>query len=1145
MVTRVPRPQLLSTVVSAWLAWIGIATVGGSARAQTLALETSGYPGLDPLARCFAIAESPDGRLWFASQDRLQCLDGGTVWDVEFALDGERRGPTGIRCIEAAADGSLWIGAVRGIWHLPPSSPKAVPVPAARGTSVWKLRRAPDGRVFALSQRHLMSLALDGRFDQLPIPPDTFMQGLETTRDALWLWNRHGLFRAEWDTGFPVWQACAADLGEEIQTAGKHGEELLIATATRILRCSGHGPIEVLADGLQLKSPRHLAVGRHGVWLANANELWEMPWAARSVRRVQLYSSGRNVCTGLSSIFCDGQGLLWTGLQQGITRARCLPSIDNFTIDGSASDEKVTALAETPTEELLAGTTNGRLLRGEHTFEPLATPWPAGPGQRTMVIGIVAESADSLVAATMNHGIWRSSAGTWEPLPLHLGQEQCRSLLRRDDELWIATSHRVFRGQVGGWDFEEVPLPATLGGLPTGPAMLASGLQDDLWLASYRGGLLRFDPRSAHFQPWDNDDSNPTVLAVLALERLGMWMVAADGLWQVDRASGAKWLRQPVARSANFHALASDDRHGIWLTTTNQLAHFDPATSRAQLLSPRQGAHPLGYGWRNSLIRRNGEIWFGAGQGYTRLRPGAVPRTMVAPPTIRVSLSSPDRNQPLPQNGETWHLPPDMHAFAPTLRIVDHAEDTPPGCSLILRDADGAEITRSDGPVLSVPGPGRFALLAAIADGHESREQHLGWIEAPRASRHWLPALAIGAIGVLGSALAWSLRTRRLRRNLQGRRVANVLAASTEPAEQVLDLAFLAVAAAEECAEITAASHASVWLHASEQGARILLADFGGACPDATARLHACCATGKTMEDLGWRIDSKRGTDLALCLRGAGTMEFELLLTPATPPTAATIEELRRALAPLQAGLRKQAWIQRLETNFAHNAAHLHASLHDLRGSLTSLRLGAFMLAGDQRPVMELQPAAKALASAAEQVLGRVEGLMADLQPTQGVNLRPADPCPMVRSVVQALLARAAAKQITVELLLPITGPQLLLDEQWFPRVIDNLVGNAIKYSPRGSTVRVTGARQEDGGFLLEVVDAGPGFARDELDAVFLPGAIGSAKPTGGESQEGLGLWIARQAARAMGGRLWVASTSATGSRLSLWLPVAEPQAKP
>ncbi|MBU2269800.1 MAG: ATP-binding protein, partial [Alphaproteobacteria bacterium] len=102
-------------------------------------------------------------------------------------------------------------------------------------------------------------------------------------------------------------------------------------------------------------------------------------------------------------------------------------------------------------------------------------------------------------------------------------------------------------------------------------------------------------------------------------------------------------------------------------------------------------------------------------------------------------------------------------------------------------------------------------------------------------------------------------------------------------------------------------------------------------------------------------------------------------------------------------------------------------------------------------------------------------------------------------------------------------------------RALANLIGNAVKY---GGGARVT-AFAEAGRAVIEVADDGPGLAADELEAVFEPfhrGERSRNRETGGA---GLGLTVARQAARAQGGDVVLIPRDGGGLTTRLDLPLA------
>lgn len=129
------------------------------------------------------------------------------------------------------------------------------------------------------------------------------------------------------------------------------------------------------------------------------------------------------------------------------------------------------------------------------------------------------------------------------------------------------------------------------------------------------------------------------------------------------------------------------------------------------------------------------------------------------------------------------------------------------------------------------------------------------------------------------------------------------------------------------------------------------------------------------------------------------------------------------------------------------------------------------------------------------------------------------------------------AKERSIELIAPPQEESLKATAE-FRRVLQvllNLVGNAIRYTPEGSQVRIELAQDGDR-TKVTVADNGPGLTREQQAVVF-----GKFERLGrsGDGGSGLGLYISRRIARAMGGELSVESTAGEGARFILELPGA------
>lgn len=135
----------------------------------------------------------------------------------------------------------------------------------------------------------------------------------------------------------------------------------------------------------------------------------------------------------------------------------------------------------------------------------------------------------------------------------------------------------------------------------------------------------------------------------------------------------------------------------------------------------------------------------------------------------------------------------------------------------------------------------------------------------------------------------------------------------------------------------------------------------------------------------------------------------------------------------------------------------------------------------------------------------------------------------------------AEKKGIRIETDIPEI-PRLGLDPGRIVQVFDNLMSNAIKFSPKGSRIRV-GMTAGAETVRVAVTDEGPGIADDEIDRLFGELERLSARPTGGEPSTGLGLAIVKKVVEAHGGSVGVTSREGHGATFYFDLPRRPPPA--
>ena len=240
--------------------------------------------------------------------------------------------------------------------------------------------------------------------------------------------------------------------------------------------------------------------------------------------------------------------------------------------------------------------------------------------------------------------------------------------------------------------------------------------------------------------------------------------------------------------------------------------------------------------------------------------------------------------------------------------------------------------------------------------------------------------------------------------------------------------------------------------------------------------------------------------------------ERETLITSAT--------ELRLHSEELELGLR------------ARDDA-VASAVHELRNPLTSVQAYGQLMSRHL--------------SAVQRQVTQLDSIIDDL-------LRGGSGSPRVRGAQTVDLARETIEAVA-RLRVSVPGSQVnvtahtteetdaVIDPSRIAQVLDNVLRNAVKYSPPGSPVNVTVSRTADD-VLISVSDSGDGIAAEDLDRIFDRYARG-AQHVGALPGAGIGLAISREIVSAHGGRIWAESAGrGQGSTFTIALPAAAARAQ-
>jgi signal transduction histidine kinase len=157
---------------------------------------------------------------------------------------------------------------------------------------------------------------------------------------------------------------------------------------------------------------------------------------------------------------------------------------------------------------------------------------------------------------------------------------------------------------------------------------------------------------------------------------------------------------------------------------------------------------------------------------------------------------------------------------------------------------------------------------------------------------------------------------------------------------------------------------------------------------------------------------------------------------------------------------------------------------------------------------------------------------------SRGVSVAEVDPASLARTALDLMTPQAARKRIALSLVIEDPGLHVLAEAAGAGHVLQNLLSNAIKYGPPEGDVVLSVARRGDMG-ALTVHDRGPGIPAQDRERLFRRFVRLGATPTGGETATGLGLALAKQRARAMGGDLWYEDRPGGGASFVFELPLA------
>jgi len=247
---------------------------------------------------------------------------------------------------------------------------------------------------------------------------------------------------------------------------------------------------------------------------------------------------------------------------------------------------------------------------------------------------------------------------------------------------------------------------------------------------------------------------------------------------------------------------------------------------------------------------------------------------------------------------------------------------------------------------------------------------------------------------------------------------------------------------------------------------------------------------------------------------------------------------LRAALEHEQQLVSRLRELDRVKSDFVSNVSHeLRTPLTSIAGYTEMLADGdAGQLSADQRRMLDI------VERNTRRLLALIEDLLALSRIESGAfkaNLAPTDLSSLLHAVAQVVHSAASAQQLELVVEVPTDLPPVLADPGQLDRAIINVVSNAVKFTPPGGRVTISG-RVSGGRVAIEVADTGLGIEPADLQRLFTRFFRSAAATEQEIPGTGLGLVIVKNIVDHHGGEIEVTSTPGAGTTVTITLPVVE-----
>jgi len=1097
-----------------------------------------------------AMAQTPDGYLWFATEEGVARFDG-----VRFTTFLERKS---IGALLVTRDGSLWISVDRD------------------------LVRYKDHKMTSYSRR-------DGLREG---PISSMSEGLD---GSIWMATRTGLNRY-YQGKFSAYIVTDGSAATWIQsTTVTRDGSLWWGTNGRGLKRLRNGSVSTFttSDGLADNIVLAIREDRKGdLWIGTNNGLSRMQDG--KITTVPKAGGLTNQCVKV--IREDRDGNLWIGTDGGGLNRYSGGKFTSFGTQHKLSGTLVLSLLEDREGSLWVGTSGvGVIQLRPSKFVTIGRL----EGLDAEMVWSVREAVDGSLLIGTNHGFWRWNPGATTSLTVRngLSSEVVRSVMEDSTgAIWLGTNDGVNRYQNG-----KVTVYRTSEGLPSNTVRAAiEDREGNIWIATRGGGVARY--RDGVFKVFNKANGLGGDLVVSMTEdRDGSIWIASDGGVSVlkngvftnyserDGLStnsirvihhdhdGGHWIgtyggglnrikNGRISRISVNDGLFDEvvfaiveDRNGyLWMTCNRGVFRVSIRELNDFAEGRIKRVHSTSFGITDGMKAaecnggtpgawegRDGRLFFATVRGVAIIDPNEIPLNALSPSVWNEEVLLDGKVVNVSPTGLT--IGSGRHSLEIHYTAVSLVEPKRVAFRYRLRGFSDLWVESGNRRTAFYtnlpPGNYTFEVMGSNNDGVWStvRNPLQLHFQAAFYQTMWFKiACAISLLLAIGAAFRIRLKFLHERERLLVRRVD----------EQTAEL-MAAKNAAELVAETNTRLRLKNELILNSIADGVYVVDRFG-----TISLENPAAS----KMLGWAAGSLVGQPAHATLGGPNLVKdcpiYRTLVdgvlrqvcdgvfwrkNGAAFPVhylAAPIVDSKEQVTGVAVTFRDVTELKAIETL---KSEFVSTVSHELRTPLTSIR-GALGLLGSGLlgPMAEKGQRMLEIAVNNTDRLVRLINNILDLERMASGRVElTRGPVDAQRILVQATEGlQSIAEEANVRIVIkPATGT-VWGDSDRIMQTLTNLLANAIKFSPRQTTVTISGAKREDD-FVFCVADEGRGIPEEKLETIFERFSQVDSSDSRDKGGSGLGLAICQSIVTAHGGRIWVEKNEPAGSRFQFTIPIA------